>query len=220
MEDDWDTESTESHSENTFYGSGGDHYDGISISVTENTGDTDINIGPYNNVTQFAEVQNWRASLREDEWTSRDNLEAWRDNIIASILGLLGDEFLNWLNSWLTDTRAKILSIGYGLIWTLGMLYAFFTYLLPNLFEFSELMFGTPRSLLLFALVVIILVGLSAGPNYILMNYQDLYAKHKCEICGPFKYRRKARRTTGDNIHFSDYVCTESEEHGYTVDGY
>ena len=55
---------------------------------------------------------------------------------------------------------------------------------------------------------------------YTTRNYQDLYAKYTCEECGPFKYRREAKRVPGDDIWFSDYIRTESDKHGYTVEDF
>lgn len=200
---------------NTFYGSGGDRYDGISIDINGNPVDTNIHIGPYNDVNQFLEIQEWRAELKEDQWTNRIAPQIWIENLISSILSLLGEGPLKWLNSHLTDTRARAIGLAYATVYVVGLFYAIFTYILPN---FSIFLRIATQNYLILLLAVLPIAALSAIPTYTIVNYQDLYAKYTCEECGPFKYRRKARRVSGENIWFSDYICTESGDHRYTVE--
>lgn len=200
---------------NAFYGSGGDDYGGVSIDIGGDPVNTDIHIGPSNNVSQFRRVQQWREGLNEEDWTDRIAPEIWIENLISLALGLLGDGFLKWLNSHLTDMRARGIASGYLAIWIVAMLYSFAVYILPNLMAFSSAFASYQYIMIPLALVFVIVAIL---PAYTIRNYQDPYAKYSCEECGPFKYRRKARRATGNNISFVDHVCKESSEHRYTIE--
>lgn len=202
---------------NSFYGSGGDHYGGVSIDIGGDPVNTDIHIGPSNNVSQFQLVQQWREELNEEDWTDRIAAEIWIENLISSAFGLLGDGFLKWLNSHMTDMRARGIASGYLAIWMVALFYSFVVYILPNFMAFSSAFASYQYIIMPLAIIFAIVTTL---PAYTIRNYQDLYAKYSCEECGPFKYRRKARRATGDNISFVDHICKESSEHRYTTEDF
>lgn len=210
---------------NSFSGSGGDDYGSVSIDIGDdhtNT-NTNIHIGPSNNVSQsndvskFKRVQLWREGLNEEDWTDRIAPEIWIENLISSALGLLGDGFLNWLNSHLTDMRARGIASGYLAIWLVALLYSFAVYILPNLIAFSSA-FASYQYIIMPLTFVFAIVAIL--PAYTIRNYQNLYAKYSCEECGPFRYQRKARRAPGENISFVDHICKESNDHGYTIEDF